>query len=121
MEEVTILRRIAGCRRIVPCRIGQAIISRVSSFNQPNNRNAVLSSTTIAGGVAPVSLSVGRYHDVPREKAVRFYPQDCGPLRCEPVGLADGESGTEDAIAVTPQRGYAQGDQSYAVRRFTTM
>jgi len=124
-KKVTILLEECGMPyRIVPCSIGTG-----DQFKQeflaisPNNRMPAMVDTEPADGGAPVSVfESGAIMMYIAEKAGRFYPQDLRG-RYEVVqwvvwqmanqGPKTGEYGHFRRL------GDGQGDQSYAVRRFT--
>jgi GST-like protein len=124
-KKVTILLEECGLPyRIVPCRIGQGDqftgdFLRIS----PNNRMPAIVDDEPQGGGAPVSVfESGVIMMYIAEKAGRFYPQDLRGRyevnewvvwQMANQGPKSGECGHFRRL------GDAQGDQSYAVRRFT--
>ena len=124
-KKVTILLEECGLPyRIVPCRIGQGDqfteeFLRIS----PNNRMPAIVDREPAGGGAPIAIfESGAILIYLAEKAGRFYPQDLRPRtevnqwvmwQMANQGPKSGECGHFRRL------GDAQGDQSYAVRRFT--
>jgi GSH-dependent disulfide-bond oxidoreductase len=124
-KKVTILLEECGLPyRIVPCRIGQGDqfageFLRIS----PNNRMPAIVDDEPPGGGAPVSIfESGAIMMYIAEKAGRFYPQDLRGRyevnqwviwQMANQGPKSGECGHFRRL------GDAQGDQSYAVRRFT--
>jgi len=124
-KKVTILLEECGLPyRIVPCRIGQGDqftdgFLRIS----PNNRMPAIVDDEPPGGGAPVALfESGAIMMYIAEKAGRFYPQDLRGRyevnqwviwQMANQGPKSGECGHFRRL------GDAQGDQSYAVRRFT--
>ena len=124
-KKVTILLEECGLPyRIVPCRIGQGD-QFTSSFLaiSPNNRMPAMIDHKPADGGAPVALfESGAIMMYIAEKAGRFYPQDLRRRhevnqwviwQMANQGPKSGECGHFRRL------GDAQGDQSYAVRRFT--
>jgi GSH-dependent disulfide-bond oxidoreductase len=124
-KKVTILLEECGLPyRIVPCRIGQGDQFEPAFLAiSPNNRMPAMVDSEPAGGGAPITLfESGAIMMYLAEKAGRFYPQELRP-RCEVnqwvmwqmanQGPKSGECGHFRRL------GDAQGDQSYAVRRFT--
>ena len=124
-KKVTILLEEAGLPyRIVPCRIGQGDQFSASFLAiSPNNRMPAIVDDAPADGGAPIALfESGAIMMYLAEKAGRFYPKD---LRCRHQvkqwviwqmanqGPKSGECGHFRRLGDT------QGDQSYAVRRFT--
>jgi GST-like protein len=124
-KKVTILLEESGLPyRVVPCRIGQGDqftpeFLRIS----PNNRMPAIVDHAPAGGGEPIALfESGAIMIYLAEKAGRFYPQALR-LRHEVnqwvmwqmanQGPKTGECGHFRRL------GDSQGDQSYAVRRFT--
>ena len=124
-KKVTILLEECGLPyRIVPCRIGQGDqftdeFLRIS----PNNRMPAIVDPAPKGGGEPIALfESGAILMYLAEKAGRFYPQDLrGRYEVDQwvmwqmanQGPKSGECGHFRRL------GDAQGDQSYAVRRFT--
>jgi GST-like protein len=124
-KKVTILLEECGTpHRIVPCRIGQGDqfteeFLRIS----PNNRMPAIVDTEPAGGGAPIAVfESGAIMIYLAEKAGRFYPHDLRGRtevnqwlmwQMANQGPKSGECGHFRRL------GEAQGDQSYAVRRFT--
>ncbi len=124
-KKVTILLEECGLPyRIVPCRIGQgdqfeAAFLRIS----PNNRMPAIVDSAPADGGAPISIfESGAILMYIAEKAGRFYPQDLRRRtevdqwvmwQMANQGPKSGECGHFRRL------GDAQGDQSYALRRFT--
>jgi GST-like protein len=124
-KKVTILLEECGLDyRIVPCRIGQGDQFTDSFLRiSPNNRMPAIVDHAPADGGAPVAIfESGAIMMYVAEKAGRFYPQALRP-RCEVnqwliwqmanQGPKSGECGHFRRLGDT------QGDQSYAVRRFT--
>jgi GSH-dependent disulfide-bond oxidoreductase len=124
-KKVTILLEEAEIpHRIVPCRIGQGDqFTKEFLAISPNNRMPAMVDTTPADGGAPIALfESGAIMMYLAEKAGRFYPQDLR-LRHEVnqwviwqmanQGPKSGECGHFRRL------GDSEGDQSYAVRRFT--
>src|SRR6266403_1414655 len=124
-KKVTILlEECAIPYRIVPCRIGQGDqFSPAFLKISPNNRMPAIVDHVPADGAAPIALfESGAIMIYLAEKAGRFYPQ---ALRARHEvnqwvmwqmanqGPKTGECGHFRRL------GDAQGDQSYAVRRFT--
>jgi GST-like protein len=124
-KKVTILLEECGLPyRIVPCRIGQGDqfsddFLRIS----PNNRMPAIVDHAPAGGGEPISVfESGAILLYLAEKAGRFYPQKLRPRsevnqwviwQMANQGPKLGECGHFRRL------GAAQGDQRYAVRRFT--
>ena len=124
-KKVTILLEECGLPyRIVPCRIGQGDqfteeFLRIS----PNNRMPAIVDPEPAGGGAPIAIfESGAILMYIAEKAGRFYPQELRRRtevnqwvmwQMANQGPKSGECGHFRRL------GDAQGDQSYAVRRFT--
>jgi len=124
-KKVTILLEEAGLPyRIVPCSIGQGD-QFGDAFLQisPNNRMPAIVDREPAGGGAPMSVfESGAIMMYIAEKAGRFYPQDLRRRhevnqwviwQMANQGPKTGECGHFRRL------GDSQGDQSYAVRRFT--
>ena len=125
-KKVTILLEELGMPyTIVPCNIGRGDQFKDEFLTiSPNNRMPAMVDHEPAGGGAPISVfESGAIMMYLAEKAGRFWPQDLRrALRGHPVGdVADGQPGAEDRRVRPLPRGSAtsQGDQSYAVRRFT--
>jgi GST-like protein len=124
-KKVTILLEEAGLPyRIVPCRIGQGDQFSDSFLKiSPNNRMPAIVDHQPADGGAPVALfESGAIMMYLAEKAGRFYPQDLRRRhtvnqwviwQMANQGPKSGECGHFRRL------GDGQGDQSYAVRRFT--
>jgi GSH-dependent disulfide-bond oxidoreductase len=124
-KKVTILLEEAGLPyRIVPCRIGQGDQFSDSFLKiSPNNRMPAIVDHQPADGGAPVALfESGAIMMYLAEKAGRFYPQDLRRRhtvnqwviwQMANQGPKSGECGHFRRL------GDSQGDQSYAVRRFT--
>jgi GST-like protein len=124
-KKVTILLEEAGLPyRIVPCRIGQGDQFSDSFLKiSPNNRMPAIVDHQPADGGAPVTLfESGAIMMYLAEKAGRFYPQDLRRRHAvnqwviwqmANQGPKSGECGHFRRL------GDSQGDQSYAVRRFT--
>jgi GST-like protein len=124
-KKVTILLEEAGLPyRIVPCRIGQGDQFTDSFLAiSPNNRMPAIVDDAPADGGAPVALfESGAIMMYLAEKAGRFYPQDLRRRhetnqwviwQMANQGPKSGECGHFRRLGDT------QGDQSYAVRRFT--
>jgi len=124
-KKVTILLEEAELPyRVVPCRIGQGdqftdAFLRIS----PNNRMPAIVDTAPADGGAPIALfESGAIMMYLAEKAGRFYPQDLRRRhevnqwviwQMANQGPKSGECGHFRRLGDT------EGDQSYAVRRFT--
>jgi len=124
-KKVTILLEECGLPyRILPCRIGQGDqfteeFLRIS----PNNRMPAIVDPEPAGGGAPIAIfESGAILIYLAEKAGRFHPQDLRRRtevnqwvmwQMANQGPKSGECGHFRRL------GDAQGDQSYAVRRFT--
>jgi GST-like protein len=124
-KKVTILLEECGLPyRILPCRIGQGD-QFASEFLRisPNNRMPAIVDDEPPGGGAPISIfESGAIMMYIAEKAGRFYPQDLRGRyevnewviwQMANQGPKSGECGHFRRL------GDAQGDQSYAVRRFT--
>jgi GSH-dependent disulfide-bond oxidoreductase len=124
-KKVTILLEECGLPyRIVPCRIGRGDQFREEFLKiSPNNRMPAIVDHAPADGGPPISVfESGAIMLYLGEKAGRFYPQDTRS-RCEVnqwvfwqmanQGPKAGECGHFRRL------GDAQGDQSYAIRRFT--
>lgn len=124
-KKVTILLEEAGIpHRIVPCRIGQGDQFTDSFLAiSPNNRMPAIVDDAPADGGAPIALfESGAIMMYLAEKAGRFYPQDLRRRhevnqwviwQMANQGPKSGECGHFRRLGDT------QGDQSYAVRRFT--
>ena len=124
-KKVTILLEECGLPyRIVPCRIGQGDQFKDSFLKiGPNNRMPALVDDAPADGGAPIAIfESGAMMMYIAEKAGRFYPQDLRGRyevnqwliwQMANQGPKSGECGHFRRL------GEAQGDQSYAVRRFT--
>ena len=124
-KKVTILLEECGLPyRIVPCRIGQGDQFSASFLAiSPNNRMPAIVDHAPADGGAKVALfESGAIMMYLAEKAGRFYPQDLRRRhevnqwviwQMANQGPKSGECGHFRRL------GDAQGDQSYAVRRFT--
>ena len=124
-KKVTILLEECGLPyRVVPCRIGQgdqftAEFLRIS----PNNRMPAIVDHSPAGGGAPIAVfESGAIMMYLAEKAGRFHPQELRARyevnqwvmwQMANQGPKTGEYGHFRRL------GDSQGDQSYAVRRFT--
>lgn len=124
-KKVTILLEETGLPyRIVPCRIGQGD-QFTDAFLRigPNNRMPAIVDDTPADGGAPIAIfESGAIVMYIAEKAGRFYPQDLRGRyevnqwliwQMANQGPKSGECGHFRRLGDT------QGDQSYAVRRFT--
>ncbi len=124
-KKVTILLEETGLPyRIVPCRIGQGD-QFTDAFLRigPNNRMPAIVDDAPADGGAPIAIfESGAIMMYIAEKAGRFYPQDLRGRhevnqwliwQMANQGPKSGECGHFRRL------GDAQGDQSYAVRRFT--
>jgi GST-like protein len=124
-KKVTILLEEAGLPyRIVPCRIGQGDQFSDSFLAiSPNNRMPAIVDPAPADGGAPIALfESGAIMLYLAEKAGRFYPQELRRRhevnqwviwQMANQGPKSGECGHFRRLGDT------QGDQSYAVRRFT--
>ena len=124
-KKVTILLEECGLPyRIVPCRIGQGDQFKDSFLKiGPNNRMPALVDDAPADGGAPIAIfESGAIMMYIAEKAGRFYPQELRGRyevnqwliwQMANQGPKSGECGHFRRL------GDAQGDQSYAVRRFT--
>jgi len=124
-KKVTILLEEAEIPyRIVPCRIGQGDqFSDAFLKISPNNRMPAIVDDAPADGGAPIALfESGAIMLYLAEKAGRFYPQDLRRRHAvnqwviwqmANQGPKSGECGHFRRLGDT------QGDQSYAVRRFT--
>jgi len=124
-KKVTILLEECGLPyRIVPCRIGQGDQFKDSFLEiGPNNRMPALVDDAPADGGAPIAIfESGAIMMYIAEKAGRFYPQDLRGRyevnqwllwQMANQGPKSGECGHFRRL------GDSQGDQSYAVRRFT--
>jgi GST-like protein len=124
-KKVTILLEEAEIPyRIVPCRIGQGDqFSDAFLKISPNNRMPAIVDDAPADGGAPIALfESGAIMMYLAEKAGRFYPQDLRRRHAvnqwviwqmANQGPKSGECGHFRRLGDT------QGDQSYAVRRFT--
>ena len=124
-KKVTILLEECGLPyRIVPCSIGQGDQFKDEFLRiSPNNRMPAMVDHAPAGGGAPISLfESGAIKIYIAEKAGRFYPQDLRGRhevnqwvmwQMANQGPKTGECGHFRRLKD------AQGDQSYAVRRFT--
>jgi GST-like protein len=124
-KKVTILLEECGLPyRIVPCRIGQGDQFKAEFLSiSPNNRMPAIVDHEPAGGGAPISVfESGAIMMYIAEKAGRFYPQDLRRRtevdqwvmwQMANQGPKSGECGHFRRL------GDSQGDQSYAVRRFT--
>lgn len=124
-KKVTILLEEAGLQyRIVPCRIGQGDQFTDSFLAiSPNNRMPAIVDDAPADGGEPIALfESGAIMMYLAEKAGRFYPQDLRRRyevnqwviwQMANQGPKSGECGHFRRLGDT------QGDQSYAVRRFT--
>ena len=124
-KKVTILLEEAGLPyRIVPCRIGQGDqFSDAFLAISPNNRMPAIVDHEPADGGAPITLfESGAIMMYLAEKAGRFYPQELRRRhevnqwliwQMANQGPKSGECGHFRRL------GDSQGDQSYAVRRFT--
>ncbi len=124
-KKVTILLEEAGIfYTIVPCNIGRGdqFTPEFLKMN-PNHRMPVMVDHAPAGGGAPISIfESGAIMMYLAEKAGRFYPQDVRGKyavtewliwQMANQGPKSGECGHFRRL------GDKQGDQSYAVRRFT--
>ena len=124
-KKVTILLEEAGIPyRIVPCRIAQGDQFKDEFLAiSPNNRMPALVDDDPPGGGAPISVfESGAMMMYLAEKVGRFYPQDLRPRyevnqwliwQMANQGPKLGECGHFRRL------GDREGDQSYAVRRFT--
>jgi GST-like protein len=124
-KKVTILLEECGLPyRIVPCRIGQGDQFQHEYLRiSPNNRMPAIVDDAPADGGAPVAIfESGAILMYIAEKAGRFYPQDLRRRyevnqwliwQMANQGPKSGECGHFRRLGDT------QGDQSYAVRRFT--
>jgi GSH-dependent disulfide-bond oxidoreductase len=124
-KKVTILLEEAGIPyRVVPCRIGQGDqFTDAFLAISPNNRMPAIVDTAPADGGAPIALfESGAIMMYLAEKAGRFYPQDVRRRhevnqwviwQMANQGPKSGECGHFRRL------GDGEGDQSYAVRRFT--
>ena len=124
-KKVTILLEEAGLPyRIVPCRIGQGDqFSDAFLAISPNNRMPAIVDHEPADGGAPITLfESGAIMMYLAEKAGRFYPQELRRRhevnqwliwQMANQGPKSGECGHFRRVGVQ------EGDQSYAVRRFT--
>jgi GST-like protein len=124
-KKVTILLEEAEIPyRVVPCRIGQGDQFSDSFLAiSPNNRMPAIVDDAPADGGAPIALfESGAIMMYLAEKAGRFYPQDLRRRHAvnqwviwqmANQGPKSGECGHFRRLGDT------QGDQSYAVRRFT--
>jgi GST-like protein len=124
-KKVTILLEEAGLPyRIVPCRIGQGDqFSDAFLAISPNNRMPAIVDHEPADGGAPITLfESGAIMMYLAEKAGRFYPQELRRRhevnqwliwQMANQGPKSGECGH------FRRAGVQEGDQSYAVRRFT--
>jgi len=124
-KKVTILLEEAGLPyRIVPCRIGQGDqFSDAFLAISPNNRMPAIVDHEPADGGAPITLfESGAIMMYLAEKAGRFYPQELRRRhevnqwliwQMANQGPKSGECGHFRRV------GAQEGDQSYAVRRFT--
>ena len=125
-KKVTILLEECGLPyRIVPCSIGRGdqFKSEISSKISPNNRMPAIVDHAPADGGAPFALfESGAIMIYIAEKAGRFYSQDLRHRHAvnqwviwqmANQGPKSGECGHFRRL------GESQGDQSYAVRRFT--
>ena len=124
-KKVTILLEEAGLPyRIVPCRIGQGDqFSEAFLAISPNNRMPAIVDHEPADGGAPITLfESGAIMMYLAEKAGRFYPQELRRRhevnqwliwQMANQGPKSGECGHFRRVGVQ------EGDQSYAVRRFT--
>ena len=124
-KKVTILLEEAGLSyRIVPCRIGQGDqFSDAFLAISPNNRMPAIVDHEPADGGAPITLfESGAIMMYLAEKAGRFYPQELRRRhevnqwliwQMANQGPKSGECGHFRRV------GAQEGDQSYAVRRFT--
>jgi GST-like protein len=124
-KKVTILLEEAGLPyRIVPCRIGQGDQFTDSFLAiSPNNRMPAIVDDAPADGGAPIALfESGAIMMYLAEKAGKFYPQDLRRRhevnqwviwQMANQGPKTGECGHFRRLKDS------QGDQSYAVRRFT--
>jgi GST-like protein len=124
-KKVTILLEECGLPyRIVPCRIGQGDQFKAEFLSiSPNNRMPAIVDHEPAGGGAPISVfESGAIMMYIAEKAGRFYPLDLRRRtevdqwvmwQMANQGPKSGECGHFRRL------GDSQGDQSYAVRRFT--
>jgi len=110
--------------RIVPCRIGQGDQFKAEFLRiSPNNRMPAIVDHEPPGGGAPIEIfESGAILMYLAEKVGRFYPQDLRRRtevdqwvmwQMANQGPKSGECGHFRRL------GDAQGDQSYAVRRFT--
>ena len=124
-KKVTILLEECGLPyRIVPCSIGQGDQFKDAFLEiSPNNRMPAMVDREPKGGGEPIALfESGAIMMYVAEKAGQFYPQELR-ARCEVnqwliwqmanQGPKSGECGHFRRL------GDSQGDQSYAVRRFT--
>jgi len=124
-KKVTILLEECGTPyRIVPCRIGQGDQFKDEFLRiSPNNRMPAIVDHEPAGGGPPVAVfESGAIMIYLAQKAGRFYPQDLRRRvevdqwvmwQMANQGPKSGECGHFRRL------GDSQGDQSYAVRRFT--
>jgi GST-like protein len=124
-KKVTILLEECGLPyRIVPCSIGQGDQFKDEFLRiSPNNRMPAMVDHAPAGGGAPIALfESGAIMIYIAEKAGRFYPQDLRGRhevnqwvmwQMANQGPKTGECGHFRRLKDS------QGDQSYAVRRFT--
>lgn len=124
-KKVTILLEECGLPyRIVPCRIGQGDQFTPEFLKiSPNNRMPAIVDDAPADGGAPITLfESGAIMIYLAEKAGQFYPQDLRRRhevnqwviwQMANQGPKTGECGHFRRL------GDSQGDQSYAVRRFT--
>jgi GST-like protein len=124
-KKVTILLEECGLPyRIVPCRIGQGDQFQDAYLRiSPNNRMPAIVDDEPAGGGAPIAIfESGAILMYLAEKAGRFYPQELRRRyevnqwliwQMANQGPKSGECGHFRRL------GDSQGDQSYAVRRFT--
>ncbi len=124
-KKVTILLEECGLPyEIIPCRIGQGDqFSDEFLSISPNNRMPALVDHEPAGGGKPITIfESGAMMMYIAEKAGRFYPQELRPRyevnqwvmwQMANQGPKSGESGHFRRLKDS------QGDQSYAVRRFS--
>jgi GST-like protein len=124
-KKVTILLEECGLPyRAVPCRIGQGDQFTDSFLTiSPNNRMPAMVDPEPAGGGEPIALfESGAIMMYIAEKARQFYPQELRPRhevnqwliwQMANQGPKSGECGHFKRLAED------QGDQSYAIRRFT--
>jgi GST-like protein len=124
-KKVTILLEECGLPyRIVPCRIGQGDQFRDEFLRiSPNNRMPAIVDHAPADGGGPISVfESGAIMLYLAEKGGRFYPQELRPRyevnqwviwQMANQGPKTGECGHFRRL------GDSQGDQSYAIQRFT--